>query len=153
MNMVILGTRVTAITYTYMYIRTSIHIYIYIYICVEVCMWHIRIKTEAIKIHKSTLRYASTAAPQKHQACNRPLSATRLETESGGLATRPPCDKSIECYSTLHRGPRQGFVKEGPRHRHVTARGGGDRDKPQFRVTAMYMYIYIYICICICVWV
>ena len=43
------------------------------------------------------------------------LFATRLVTESGGLATNSPCDKPIEDYSTLHRGPRQGFVcNRGP---------------------------------------
>ena len=61
------------------------------------------------------------------------LFATRLVTESGGLATNPPCDKD---YSTLHRGPPQGFVTEGPRQRFVTEGGRGDRDKPLFRVTA-----------------
>ena len=33
------------------------------------------------------------------------LFATRLVTESVGLATNPPCDKPIEDYSSLHRGP------------------------------------------------
>ena len=53
--------------------------------------------------------------------------AIRLVTESGGLATNPPCDKPIEVYSTLHRGPRQGFVTEGPRQRYVTEGVGGGR--------------------------
>ena len=53
------------------------------------------------------------------------LLATRLVTESGGLATNPHRDKPIEDYSTLHRGPRQGFVAEGPRQRYVTEGGGG----------------------------
>ena len=48
------------------------------------------------------------------------LFATRLVTESGGLATNPPCDKPTEDYSTLHRGPLQGFVTEGPRQRFAT---------------------------------
>ena len=69
------------------------------------------------------------------------LCATRLATEWGGLATNPPCDKPIEDYSTLRRGPRQGFVGEGHRQRFVAEGGGGDRDKPLFRVTAIYMYI------------
>ena len=64
------------------------------------------------------------------------LFATRLVTESGGLATNPPCDKPIEDYSTLHRGSRQRYVTEG---------GGGDRDKPLFRVTAVYTCVYIYV--------
>ena len=86
------------------------------------------------------------AAPQKHRACNRPWRpfATRLATESGGLATNFPCDKPNEEYGTLHGGPRQGFVTEGPRQRYVTEGGGGDPDKPPFRVTAMYIYIYMY---------
>ena len=67
------------------------------------------------------------------------LFATRLVTESGGLATNPSCDKPSEDYSTLHRGPRQGFVPEGPRQKCVTEGGGGDRDKPLFRVTAIYI--------------
>ena len=58
--------------------------------------------------------------------------ATRLVTESGGLATNPPCDKPIEdiddC-STLHRGPRQGFVTEGPRQK-IYDRTGGPRQTP-----------------------
>ena len=66
------------------------------------------------------------------------LFATRLITESGALATNPPCDKPIKDYSTLHRGPRQGFVTEGPRQRYVTE-GGGDRDKPPFE-TQPYRY-------------
>ena len=81
----------------------------------------------------------------KHRTCNgpgRPF-ATRLATESGALATNPPCDQPIEDYSTLHRGLRQGFVTEGPRQRYVTEGGGGDRDKPLFRVPATYVYIYI----------
>ena len=68
------------------------------------------------------------------------LFATGLVTDWGGLATNPPCDKPIEDYSTLHRGPRQGFVTESPRERYVTERGGGGRDKPLFRVTAKYLY-------------
>ena len=67
------------------------------------------------------------------------LFATRLVTESGRLATNPPCDKPIEDCCTLQRGPRQGFVTEGPRQRYVTQGArGGDRDKPRFRVTARY---------------
>ena len=78
------------------------------------------------------------------------LFATRLVVaESGGLATNPPCDKPVEDYSTPDRGPRQGFVKGGPRHKFVTE--GGDRDKPLFRGTAIciydihiYVYLYVY---------
>ena len=58
------------------------------------------------------------------------LFATRLVTESGGLATNPPCDKPIEDCSTLHRGPRQGFVTEGPRQMFVTE--GGTATSPYF---------------------
>ena len=53
------------------------------------------------------------------------LFATRLVTESAGLATNPPRDKPIEDYSTLHRGPRQGFVTKGLRQRHVREGVGG----------------------------
>ena len=53
------------------------------------------------------------------------LFETRLVTESGGLATNPPCDRRIEDYTTLHRGPRQGFVTEGPQQRFVTEGGLG----------------------------
>ena len=67
------------------------------------------------------------------------LFATRLVTESGGLATNPPR------YSTLHRGSRQGFVTEGPRQRYVTEGRWGDRHKLPFRVTAIYICLYIYI--------
>ena len=72
------------------------------------------------------------------------LFATRLVTESGCLATNPPRDKPIEDYRNLHRGTRQGFVSQGPRQRYVPEGGGGDRDKPLFRVTAIYIYICIY---------
>ena len=65
------------------------------------------------------------------------LFVTRLVTESGGLATNPPRDKPNEDHSTLHRGPRQGFVTEGLRQRYVTEGAGGDRDKSPFRVTAI----------------
>ena len=51
------------------------------------------------------------------------LFATRFVTESGGLATNPPCDKPVEDYGTRHRRPRQGFVTEGPRQRFVTEAG------------------------------
>ena len=73
------------------------------------------------------------------------LFATRLVTESGGLATNPACNKPSEDCSTLYRGPQQGFVTEGPRQRIVTEEGGGDRDKRLFRVTAISIYIYIHI--------
>ena len=70
------------------------------------------------------------------------LFATRLVTELGGLATNPPCDKPVEDYSTRHRGPRQGFVKEG-----------GTATNPYFEAVSyihtymcMCMHIYIYIC-------
>ena len=61
------------------------------------------------------------------------LFATRLVTESGGVAINPPCDKPIEDYSTLHRGPRQGFVTGVPRQK-VCSRGGrgGSRQTPNF---------------------
>ena len=74
------------------------------------------------------------------------LFAIRRVTESGGLATNPPCDMPIEDYCPLRRGPRQRFVTEGPRQRYVVCnRGGEDRDKHLFRVTAIYIYICIYI--------
>ena len=61
-----------------------------------------------------------------------------LRKESEGLATNPPCEKPIADYSTLHGGPRQEFVTEGPQQRYVRERGGGDCDKPLFRVTAIW---------------
>ena len=81
------------------------------------------------------------------------LCATKACNRIGGLATNPPCNKPIEDYSTLHRGPRQGFVREGPRQRYVAQGGGGDRDNPLFRVTAINMYIYIYIFIHISIYI
>ena len=69
------------------------------------------------------------------------LFATRLVTESGGLATNPPCDKPVEDYSTLHRGLRQGFVTEGPRQRFVRE-GGGTATNPYFEALP-YIYIHI----------
>ena len=71
------------------------------------------------------------------------LFATRLVTESGGLATNPPCDKPVEDYSTLPytEARDKGLKTEGPRQRYATEGGGGDRDKPLFRVTAIYIYI------------
>ena len=100
---------------------------------------------------KSTLGYQYDfelylAAPQKHGACNRPgrpFFATRLVTESGGLATNPPCDKPVEDYSTLHRGPRQGFVTEGPRQRFVTE-GGGSATNPYFE-TLPFRYMTVWL--------
>ena len=47
------------------------------------------------------------------------LFATRLVTELGGLATNPPCEKSIEDYNTLHRGPRQRFYFESQPQAHI----------------------------------
>ena len=76
------------------------------------------------------------------------LFATRLATESGGVATNRPCDQPIEDYSTLHRGPRRGFVTEGPRQRFVAegwgGGGWGDRDKSLFPVTAICVYINLF---------
>ena len=79
------------------------------------------------------------------------LFATRLATESGGLATNPPCDKPVEDNSTLHRGARQGFVTRGPRQRFVTE--GETATNPYFEALpcvhiCMYVYIYIYMDIC-----
>ena len=74
------------------------------------------------------------------------LFATRRVTESGGLATNPPCDKPIEDYSTLYRSMQQGFVTEGSRQRYVTG-GGEPRQPPYFEAQPciyIYMYIYIY---------
>ena len=78
--------------------------------------------------------WTDMAAPQKHQACNRPGRpfGDKACNSMRGLATNPPCDKPIEDYSTLHRGPRQGFVTEGPRQRHVTEGGGGTSTNPYF---------------------
>ena len=39
--------------------------------------------------------------------------------------------KPLEDYSTLHKGPRQGFVTESPRQRFVT-KGGVLRDNTGF---------------------
>ena len=63
---------------------------------------------------------------KKHRACNRPGRpfCDKACNKTGGLAPNPPCDKPIEDCSTLHRGPRQGFVSEGPRQRLATE--GGD---------------------------
>ena len=84
------------------------------------------------------------AASQEHGACNRPGRpfCDKACNRVVGLVTNPPCDKPIEDYSTLHRGPRQVFVTEGPPQRFVTEVGGGDRDKPLLRVTAICVYIY-----------
>ena len=72
------------------------------------------------------------------------LFGTMLVTESGGLATNPPCDKPIEDCSDLHRGPRQGFVTEGPQQRFVAEEG--PRQTPISGHTHIYnVYIYIYI--------
>ena len=94
------------------------------------------------------------AAPQKHRACNRPGRpfCDKACNRIGGLATNPPCEKPIEDYSTLHRGPRQGFVTECPRQRYVTEGGGGTATNSHFEAqpymyTHMYIYIYIYLCI------
>ena len=76
---------------------------------------------------------------------------TRLVTESWGLATSPPRDKPIEDYSTLHRCPRQGFVKGGPRQSYVTERGGGHRNKPPVRGTHILWALH-YLCIYICMY-
>ena len=64
------------------------------------------------------------AAPQKQRACNRPgrLFATRLVTESWGLATNPPRENPIEDYSTLHR-PATKVCNRG---------GGGTATNPYF---------------------
>ena len=57
------------------------------------------------------------------------ISRQRFATD-GGVLRQPPRDKPLEDYSTLHRGPRQGFVTEGRRQRFVTA--GGARDNTGF---------------------
>ena len=67
-------------------VRTQIHAYRYIYIYI----WQ-RLRNIAL-----------VTGPGG-------LFATRLVTESGGLATNPPRDKPIEDYSTLRRGPRKGL--------------------------------------------
>ena len=91
------------------------------------------------------------------------LFATRLATESRGLATNPPCEKPIEDYSTLHRGPRQGFVTEGARQRYVAEGRGGPRQTPisshshicihAYIHTYIYIYIESYMYIYICVYI
>ena len=75
------------------------------------------------------------------------LFATRLETESGGLATNPPCDKPIEDYSTLHRGLRQGFVTPGPRQRYVTDGGGGTAPNPYFESQPKLVLEFCNVCV------
>ena len=61
------------------------------------------------------------------------LFATKLVTESGGLATKPPHDKPIDDYCTQqHRGPRQGLVTQGPRRRYVTEGVWGTGTNPHF---------------------
>ena len=73
--------------------------------------------------------YTYMAAPQNIGPVTWPggLFATRLVTESRGIATNPPRDRPIEDYSTLHTGPRQGFVTEGPRQMYVTEGVEGPR--------------------------
>ena len=68
------------------------------------------------------------------------LLTTRLVTESGGLATNPPCGKPIEDYSTLHNGPRQGFVTEPATK--VCYRGG--RGGPQQTPISSHSHICTY---------
>ena len=80
------------------------------------------------------------------------LFATRLVTESGGLATNPPRKKPSEDYSTFHRGPRQGFVTEGPRQRYVTEGGwGGPRLTPISSHSHIYIHMYIFIHVILCI--
>ena len=85
------------------------------------------------------------AAPQKHRACNR-LGRPFCDKACNRLGG-PPCDKPTKDYSTLHRGPRQGFVTEA----------GGTASNPTFEsqpyiyiciYTCTYTYIYIYMCVC-----
>ena len=59
------------------------------------------------------------AANQKHWPCNRLGAAISCD--------KPLRDKPLEDCSTLHRGPRQAFVTEGPRQRFGTERGGAPR--------------------------
>ena len=92
------------------------------------------------------------AAPQKHRACNRPGRpfCDKACNKTGDLATNPPCDKPIDDCSTLHRGPRQGLVTEGPQQRFVIEGGrGGPRQTPISSHSHMYIYIYtdVYRCI------
>ena len=67
------------------------------------------------------------AAAQKHRACKRPGRpfCDKSCNKTWGLATNLPCDKPVEDCSTLHGGPRQGFVTEGPRQKFATEGGGG----------------------------
>ena len=103
------------------------------------------IKNEQVCLHMYIIyMYIYMAAPQKHRACNRPGRpfCDKACDKIGGLATNPPCDKPAEDYSTLHRGPRQRFVREGPRQRFVTE---GGRDNPYFEALP---YIHMYTCMC-----
>ena len=79
------------------------------------------------------------AAPQKHRACNRPglLFNDMVCNKIRGPATNSPCDKLVNDYSTLHRGPRQGFVTGGPTKVCNRIEKGGPR-QTLFRASAIY---------------
>ena len=107
----------------------------------EYLLWKVRPTSLNAPVH-TPIRHV--AAPQTHRACNNPGRpfCDKACNRIGGLATNPPLDKPIgpiQGYSTLHRGLRRGFVTEGPRQRYVAEGGGGDRDKPTFRVTAIWL--------------
>ena len=87
--------------YIYVYTHIFLYVCIYIYIYISLHIMYICMYMAALK------NIGLVTGPGG-------LFATRLATESAGLATNPPCDKPTEDHSTLHRGPRQGFVTEGP---------------------------------------
>ena len=109
---------------------------------VNVCTW----------MHACRRAYVCGSASQNIGVVTGPggLFATRLVTESWGLATNPSCDEHIEDYSTLRRSPRQGFVTEGPRQRYITEGGEGTATNSYFESRpCMYacMYAHVYVCI------
>ena len=95
--------------YACMYVRT----YVRTYVCMYVCMY------TYVCMYVYSCIYIYMAANQKHWPCNRLGRRQRFVTDGGVLRLH---DKPLEDYSTLHRGPRQGFVTEGPRKRFVTGR-------------------------------
>ena len=102
--------------------------------------------------------YIYMAANQKHWPCNRlgrPFRDKGLQ-QTGVFPDKPLRQKPLEDYSTLHRGPRQGFVTEGQRQRFVTE-GGGPRQHGVLIDTHVYIcmciyiyftYMYVHTCMC-----
>ena len=85
------------------YICMNSYLYVYVVLYTHVCVEYIYI---CIWLRPKTIGF--TTGPGG-------LFATRHVTELGRLATNPPRDKPIADCSTLHRGPRQKFVTQGPR--------------------------------------